>query len=292
MHKKIYILSEDSRFFYKINKRLSSLKIKLKVLNNWKKLPRNSAIILTTKVELKKIQDPEKESLDLLVFEKNSDFESFILKIIAAHRIGYKDHYSELLFSIDPGTKRIGLTVFLDDYYLAAKTYYRQKKLKQEIKKFVSCFDNSNHNLINLNFKIGRGILPICLEFVDFIFKSFYFKRELDVFLIDESKSSKIRIHNRKNRLSKDEASALLLALRDGIKMTKANYDEICTKIKNKTLRKDKFLKKKPNINLGKESTDFYKRLSKEILSDQISLNKAKKKISYFFSNPEQLIKG
>jgi hypothetical protein len=112
------------------------------------------------------------------------------------------------------------------------------------------------------------------------------------VFLIDESKSSKIRIHNRKNRLSKDEASALLLALRDGIKTTKANYDQICTKIKNKTLRKDKFLKKKANINLGKESTDFYKRLSKEILSDEISLNKAKKKISYFFNNPEQLING
>ncbi|MGV9198593.1 MAG: hypothetical protein ACOC44_12105 [Promethearchaeia archaeon] len=288
---RLYLLSNNSRFFYQINKRLSLLKIKLNIWNNWEKLPREPNIVLTTKKEVDKVADREKDSLNLLIYEKNGNFEKFFMRVIAAYRIGFKEQYSKLLFSIDPGTKRIGLTVFLDDYFLLSKTYYHQKKLKRDIKKYIHCFDNPKHNLIHLSFKIGRGILPICLEFVDFIFTSFYFKREIDVFLIDESKSSKIRIHNRKNRISKDEASALLLALRDGIKTTKATYDEICTKLKNKKLNKDKYLRKKTNIDLGKESINFYKHLSKEILNGKISLVRAKNKIRSYF-NTEQLIEG
>ncbi|MFO8020301.1 MAG: hypothetical protein R6U96_16880 [Promethearchaeia archaeon] len=239
---------------------------------------------MTTKKEVDKIEVPDKNELNLLIFEKDADFEIFLIKVLAAHRIGYKEQYSNLLFSIDPGTKRIGMTVFLDDYFLRSKTYYRQKSLKKDVQTFVNCFDNSDYNLIHLSFKIGRGILPICYEFVDFIFNSFYFKRKLDVFLIDESKSSKIRIHNKSNRISKDEASALLLALRDGIKTTKTTYDEICSKLKSKKLKKGRSLRKKTKIALGKESIKFYREVSSDILHNHLSLNNAKQKIHKFFN--------
>ena len=50
------------------------------------------------------------------------NFSCYILKILAAYRVNYKDCYSELTFSIDPGTSQIGIIVFLDDFYLHAHT--------------------------------------------------------------------------------------------------------------------------------------------------------------------------
>jgi hypothetical protein len=225
------VLTEDLNFFYKINKELNLLKIKFKVLNLWNKLPRVSSIIITTSEEIEKISNIDDSLNKILAYSKEEDFDIYFLRVLAAHRVGFKRDYSELTFSIDPGTKRIGLAVFLDDFYLDSHTCYEENELLKRIENYVN-FIPSNSNKIRLNFKFGRGILPEVLEFVTDIFKLFNNRKDIKFYLIDEYKSSKIKIPNKKKKMSKDEISALILALRDGLEVNQKNYIKVIKDLK------------------------------------------------------------
>ena len=52
--------------------------------------------------------------LNFLVYSKGENFELYLLRVIAAYRIEYKNNYLSLTFSIDTG-KKIGLMIFSSD---------------------------------------------------------------------------------------------------------------------------------------------------------------------------------
>jgi len=197
-----------------------------------------------------------------------------MIKFIAAYRIGYKDSYSELTFSIDPGTKHIGLVVFLDDYFLSSYTIYDKKDLIKKLKQYIEFLQNDDQSLLKLNFKFGRGVVPITLNLVSQIFNIPKYRKNTQVLLIDESKSSKIKICNRSGKkIPKDEASALILALRDGIEVNHTNYKEIFNQIKSKKIRTSVF--KKENFDNNNEITLNLREIAEKVLNDKLSLSKS-----------------
>ncbi|MFX0080252.1 MAG: hypothetical protein ACFE94_00715 [Candidatus Hodarchaeota archaeon] len=163
--------------------------------------------------------------MKIIAYDEEENFKYYILKVLAAYRIGYKDNYTDLLFSIDPGSKKVGLIVFLDDYYFDSHTFYDENILIDFIKDYVNFFQRGNPNLLKLTFKFGSGVLILTSRLIERVFNAFQERNGLKIYLINESKSSKIKIQNIKRRFrTKHEMSALILALRTGIEVDSVEF--------------------------------------------------------------------
>ena len=139
----------------------------------------------------------------------------------------------------------------------------------------IQAFQEDNPNLIQINFKIGRGILPIAFNLVNDIYKIFNGRKNLMVYLIDEFRSSKIKLSGERKirKISKDEISALILAFRNGISVNLDNYEYIFEQIKNKTLKKDNLESLKPDNH--EEYLLELKEVVKKVLNGELSLSSA-----------------
>lgn len=272
-NKILYVYTENLNFFYRLNKELIHLNVKFKILNVRTKLPIHNSIVLTTSEEVHKFKKIF-ENVYFLPYSDGENFNHYILKMLAAYRIDYKDYYSELTFSIDPGTKHIGLVVFLDDYFLASHTIYDKNDFIKVIKEFITCFQKNNPNLINLQFKFGRGFARITIDLVKETYNSFKNRNRMKVFLIDESKSSKIKIQDKSKKIrTKHEISALILALRKGLEINQTNYYKTIKQIK---LENSNDIKGKEIINEEiKDSSSKLKEVIESILNNEVSLSES-----------------
>ncbi|MHA1985062.1 MAG: hypothetical protein ACW98D_00335 [Promethearchaeota archaeon] len=247
--------------------------IKFKVLSASSKIPDISSLLLTTAGEVHNFRDNHKK-LKILTYSESENFDYFILKVLAAYRIDYKEFYSDLIFSIDPGLKQIGLVVFLDDYYLFSHTIYKGSKLIDLIKNYIECFQINNPDKLNLTFKFGSGVIALTLKLIEQIIDAFQSRNSMKIYLIDESKSSKIRIqHIKKKFRTKHELSALIIALRKGVDIKDLNLEESPKLGKifdlNYSRQNEKFIK------LVNESTVEVKDIIDKILNDKISLSQS-----------------
>ncbi len=280
---KIFLLTEDLSFFYKLNKELNRLNIKFNILNIGNKLPTFSSLILTTSKEINKFERHNQKNI-FLPYSSHNDFKRFISKVIAAYRIGYKENYSNLTFSIDPGTKHIGLVIFLDNYYFLSHTIYDKKELINKIKNYTKNFDNPN--LIKLSFKFGRGVLPLTIDLVNKIFTAFKNRGKMRVYLIDEAKSSKIRIYYQGKKFPKDEASALILALRDGIEVNQNNFQKIFNQIKSKKLKKEEL--RNDLFEKNNDMPSILREIAEKVLNGEVSLSESIENINKIKINTQE----
>jgi len=277
-NKILYVHTENLNFFFKLNRELNRLDIKFKILSRISKIPDIPSLLLTTSGEIHNYRDDYK-NLKILAYTESENFSHYILKVLAAYRIDYKENYSDLIFSIDPGLKKLGLVVFLDDYYLFSHTIYDRTELIDFIKDCINCFQTDNPNLLNLTFKFGGGVLTLTLKLIEQIIDVFQDRNNLKIYLIDESKSSKIRIQDIKKRFrTKHELSALILALRKGVEINDLNLFKTSKLGKipdlNNPKQNEKFVK------LVNESTVEVKDLIEKILNDKISLSQSSRLIN------------
>jgi len=277
-NKILFVHTENLNFFYRLNKELNRLDIKFKILSKNSKIPDIPSLLLTTSGEIHNFKRDYK-NLKILAYTESENFNYYILKVLAAFRIDYKEFYSDLVFSIDPGLKQVGLVVFLDDYYLFSHTVYKMTELIDFIKDCANCFQNDNPNLLNITFKFGGGVLTLTLKLIEQIIDVFQDRSNLKIYLIDESKSSKIRIQDIKKKLrTKHELSALILALRSGIEINDLNLFK--TSKNGKLLDLNSLKQNEKFIKLVNESTVEVKDIIEKILNDKISLSQSSRLIN------------
>jgi len=258
---------------------LDNHNIKFKILNLDAKIPSISSLILTTSEDLTKLTVRNHNSY--LVYSKKYDFEKYFIKVIAAYRIKYSKYYSTLTFSIDPGNK-LGLMIFLDDYYLDSYCCFEKTDLLNTINKYVETFQEDNPNVMLLNFKLGRGVLTIAFDLVSDLFRIFQGRKNLRAYLIDEFKSSKIRFSRKKGekKFSKDEISAVILAFRNGIAVDQDNYKNIYEQIKNKKLKTHNF-----NTLITENHEEYLgelKDMVDKVLKGELTLSSAMEKLNKY----------
>lgn len=273
----LYILTEDLNFFYILKNDLDKHNIKFQILNLDAKIPTISSIILTTSEDIDKLE--VRNHNNYLVYSKKDDFKKYLIKVTAAYRIRHIKNYSTLTFSIDPGNK-LGLMIFLDDFYLDSYCCFEKIDLLNTINKYVDTFQEGNPKLMYLNFKLGRGVLTITFDLVTEIYRLFKGRKNLRVYLIDEFRSSKIRFSREKGgrKISKDEISALILAFRDGIAVDQDNYKIIFEQIKNKKLKIGNFNTLKTENH--EKSLLELKEMVEKVLHGELALSNAMKMLN------------
>ena len=274
----VLINTENLNFFYRLNKELNRLNIKFKILSGISKIPDRSSLLLTTSAEINNFRGKYK-NLKILAYTESENFNYYILKVLAAYRIDYKENYSDLIFSIDPGLKQIGMVVFLDDYYLFSHTIYDRTKLIDLTKNYIECFQIDNPNSLNLTFKFGSGVIELTIKLIEQIIDAFQSRNNMKIYLIDESKSSKIKIqHIKKKFRTKHELSALIIALRNGVDINDLNLIESSKLGKIHDLNYPKQNKK--FIKLVNESAVEVKYIIEKLLNDKISLSQSSRLIN------------
>ena len=277
-NKILYIHTENLNFFYKLNKELNRQKIDFKILSVGSKIADSPSLVLTTLGEFNKFKRKYK-NLKFLTYDENSNFKYYILKVLAAYKTSYKDSYSALTVSIDPGSKKIGMVVFLDDYYLISHTFYDKRAFINSIKDYIDCFQNENLNQLKLIFKFGSGILPLTLNLINNVLNIYQTNENLKIYLIDEAKSSKIKIQNRKKLFkTKHELSALIIALRVGVELNESDYPN--NLIKNKSKGKNSGIDMVRNSKEASYSRKEIRELIEKIINDDISLSQSYKLIN------------
>jgi hypothetical protein len=145
---------------------------------------------------------------------------------------------------------------------------------------------------MKLVLKFGRGVLSLTQDLVDIVSTIFSEEKDIKIFLIDEFKSSKIKINNKKkeHKISKDEVSALVLALRDGIEVTKSNYHLVFDQLKSRTLTKEDF--KKEKLDEKSISLEEIADIAAQVLNGNLSLSDASQMIKEIQRNKNNIFKG
>ena len=272
MKTNIYVLTEDLNFFYRLNKELEHLQIKFEVLNIRTKIPDiPNSIILTTMEEISNFENIDNVKGKILSYANKEDFEQFMVKVLAAKRIG-KIRYSELVFSIDPGTKHLGLVIFLNDFYLNSHTIYNRERFIEKIRMYIKSLQETNSIPLKLIFKFGRGIMPITQNLIEQLFINIK-ENSFRIILIDESKTSKYKIRDEsRKKIPKDEAAALIISLRDGFEITFDNYKTILKN--NGNMKNEKYYRKIARYNNEFDSKII--EIAEAILSGNLSLSKSR----------------
>ncbi|MFX1574001.1 MAG: hypothetical protein ACFFB0_14735 [Promethearchaeota archaeon] len=268
-NKTLYIYTENLNFFYRLNRALKQLNINFAILNSRTSIPDNNSILLTTSREINLFRNSYK-NLKFLPYSLNQDFNSYILKVLAAFRIEYKDNYTKLTFSVDPGSKYMGIVVFLDNFYLISHTIYEKREFFRIIIDVIRSFKINNSCPLELEFKLGSGVLSITIELVRSLYQLFKNEKFLKIYLVDESKSSKLKIRDIKKGITKHEISALVLALRSGIEIKKSNYFKTLRQIRTEFSNSKK--RNEENTIELKAVTSGLREIIKKILNDEISL--------------------
>ncbi|MFX0024954.1 MAG: hypothetical protein ACFE8M_00955 [Candidatus Hermodarchaeota archaeon] len=235
-------------------------------MNIGRKLPNTPSLVLTTCKELNRVERVNCKSI-ILAYSDTQKFENYLLEVLSSYRVGYKEIYSSLTFSIDPGEK-IGLMIFLDDYFLDSYCCFKEVALIDILEEYIPYFVDKNENL-QLNFKFGIGVISVTYNLVKLIFSNYKNRKFIRIFLIDEYKSSKIKIGNKRTtKFTKDEIAALIISLREGVEVNLVNYENFFNHIKTKRLKIERWkdLKFEKNNSLSLEI------IAKRVLNGELSL--------------------
>jgi hypothetical protein len=239
------------------------------------KIPNTPALLLTTENEVERIKTKKKNHI-ILPYDEKEDFDKYVFDILKIHNCGAEAH-SELLFSIDPGDT-IGLAVFLDGTFFYSHTFYSKKKLILNIQKCVEKIEEEGENRkngINIIFKVGRGVFPLTLDLIETIYDMFLKNKGLEIYMVNESKSSKIKFHKYFNNLSKHEISALILSLRKGIMVDQNNYIKFFELKKENKEIKEKLEKELMDISFLTKERELLKKLIFDLIHCRISIDEA-----------------
>lgn len=285
----IYIYTQDLNFFYRLNKELIRLNVNFGILTVRNKIPSFASIILTTSEEIHKFEKNHKK-LQILPYHKDENFQHYILKILAAYKIEYKENYSVLIISIDPGTSQIGIAVFLDDFYLQSHTIYKREMLIEVINNYILCFQKGNSNPITLILKFGRGVISITTDLLKLVYDTFSKRKSMKVYLVDESRTSKIKIQDKKKQVrTKHEVSALIIAMRKGFEVDPSNYLQI---IRQKIFQNTKYREGRENDwEEVQENKLNLRKIIERLLINDISLSKSSKLIKSLNTKPKKYYK-
>ncbi|MFW9822939.1 MAG: hypothetical protein ACFFE4_08400, partial [Candidatus Thorarchaeota archaeon] len=189
-----------------------------------------------------------------------------------------KEKYSDILFSIDPGTKQIGIVIFLEDYYLHSQTIYNKEEFIEVINDYILSFQKSDSDPIAVIFKFGRGVKSITTDLLKLVFETYKDRGNVKVYLVDESKTSKIKIQDSGKQInSKHEISAIIIAMRKGIEVDIGNFlQNIEQNLSQNNRYHEIEVEKWEDV---KEKKITFKNIIERIICNEISLSKSSKLI-------------
>ncbi len=216
MKRDLYILTQDSRFFYSAVQVLKNHCIRFKALNFGTNAyrPANWSLILTTKEEKPLIKQTRTQKV--FAFDPDIDPEIFLLRVLS-EQLGIASNHL-LTVGIDPGRTNTGVAYLVDKKTIFTYTTHDISLIPTYVHTFSAAFPNHKHLVL----KIGNGVPRLTKTFLNILRVQPNLPAQLFVELVDE-KNTSLKKYKRwspsRAVKTRDEMAAIKIAHRDGIKV-------------------------------------------------------------------------
>ena len=112
----VCIYTNDLRLFYHISRKFKTENFDFNALDTFDNIYPSAKVLITTQADLDKFDPIIPDSIDVLIVLPSYSLNEILLR--TCQHLKNIPIASEITISLDPGTKRTGLAVFLDGNYL------------------------------------------------------------------------------------------------------------------------------------------------------------------------------
>lgn len=212
--KNVLVYTHDLRLFYLLAKKFSDEHVHWHAINFFTDLPPVESVLITTEKDLMKYKPEFPTHIEILVVSNVDSIDSIFLKTLQYAR-GI-ENYRELIVSIDPGTEKSGVALFLDRTYV----YSQEKYNFHQIYDFIAlAFTTFNPKFCSL--KIGNGYYHLTKKFVKYYAHQRIISNIITPYLVSEHGSSKLKFAiDAAHALSRHEYAAIAIGRREGFALS------------------------------------------------------------------------
>lgn len=205
---KLCIYTHNSRLFYLLTKKFKEEKVPFTGLDSFNDLHPSAKVLLTTQQDLENFQPNLPNfivTLIILPFEHPDEI--FLKTLQYLHNIR---NPSKITIAIDPGMEKTGLAIFLGNQFLYSFSVYNLKTMIYWIQITFNAFSNQSKLI-----KLGNGYPKLTRKFLFYIREELHYPN-IEIMLINEKRTSKLKWRHQGNFGSIHEKSAMLIGLRTG----------------------------------------------------------------------------
>ncbi len=205
------------RFFYKLTKILKRERIPFKALDSFYDYYPGNLVILTTQKDIEREKPDLPDDIQLLVLSPmRSKIEDILLTI--CQNIAKINIVEKILIAVDPGEKKVGTALFLNDTMVYSRELYNLRQLGHFLRNTFHHYNDAKKSI-----KIGDGNFFLAMDYIDYLKNQKIIKKDIEIQLVNEYKTSQKKSFT-KNRLKKTlqrkksihEKSAILIGQKKG----------------------------------------------------------------------------
>ncbi|WP_457558119.1 hypothetical protein [Candidatus Harpocratesius sp.] len=205
----ICVYMHDAKLFYLITHKFRNEEIPFIALDNLSKIHRSLRVLITTKEELKETSAIIRSSIHILEVSQEDSPDQILLKALQYSKNLISFH--TLTIGIDPGRRMTGIAVFFDGVFVYSREISNLAELRQYIITSFQTFPTKRKII-----KIGDGVIELTDEYINHLIKGEKIKNQSDIFIVNETSTSK-RPYNGINKVSsKHEKAAMFIGRRTG----------------------------------------------------------------------------
>jgi hypothetical protein len=217
--KNVLVYTNDLRLFYLLAKKFSDEHVHWHGIDNFADLPPVESIIITTEKDLMEYKPEFPSHIEPLIVSNLDPIDSIFLKTLQFAR-GI-ENYRELIVSVDPGTEKSGVALFLDRTYIYSQERYNFHQIYDLI---ALAFTTFNPKYCSL--KIGNGYYQLTKKFVKYYLHQKLISSLITPYLISEHGSSKLKFAIEAfHPLSRHEYAAIAIGRREGFALSSKFID-------------------------------------------------------------------
>jgi len=205
----VCIYTNDLRLFYGITRKFKSENFEFNALDTFESIHPSTKVLITTQQDLDQYDPDIPEHVDVIVVLPSYTMNEIILRV--CQHLKNISVAREITVSIDPGTVKTGLAVFLDGNYIYSKEFCSLERVYSYVREIFSVFSNPSKSI-----KIGNGYSRLTKKFLNALIARHISRMNIQYLLVNERFTSSSTHWKKMGYSSSHELAAILIGRRKG----------------------------------------------------------------------------
>ncbi len=205
----VCVYTNDLRLFFCITQKFKSEDVAFNALNNFESIHPSAKVLITTQQDLDLFDPDIPEQVDIIVVLPGYSVNEILLR--TCQHLNNIPTARQITVSIDPGTVKTGLAVFLDENLIFSKEFSSFEQVESYVQEIFLIFPNPFKYI-----KIGNGYNKLANFYLKLLSDKRKFDDSIKYLLINERFTSKQSQWKKKGYNSIHERAAILIGRRKG----------------------------------------------------------------------------
>lgn len=205
----VCIYTNDLRLFYNITRKFKTENFEFNALDDFKCIHPSTKVLITTQSDLDQFDPDIPDYIDVIIVLPSYSLDEIVLR--TCQHLKNIPVASEIIISLDPGTVRTGLAIFLDGNYLYSTEFTSLNRVQSYIREIFDIFPNPSKMI-----KIGNGYSQLTKKFLKALIARHIAKIDINYSLVNERFTSSASQWKKLGFKSAHEQAAILIGRRKG----------------------------------------------------------------------------